>query len=364
MNELLYQIALTCTPNIGLVHAKALIEKYGCASAIFKASLQELEKLDGIGTVRAKCIKAYTDFKSCEAEISFIEKHKIQTLFLTDKNYPKRLLNCYDSPTLLYYKGNGNLNASKIVSIVGTRNHSDYGKQICEKLTTDLKNEDILIISGLAYGIDSIAHKAALKNKLHTIAVLAHGLDRVYPSANTQLAKDILKNGGLLTEFPSRTIPDRQNFPRRNRIVAGMCDAIIVIESSKKGGSIITAELANSYNKDVFALPGKVTDLKSEGCNFLIRNNKAELITSAEDLLNFMNWKPQKLVTKKQRALFVELTANEKTIVNILNAEDGVPIDEIYLKSGLNSSAVAQALLMMEMNNLVLCKPGKIYQLL
>ncbi len=364
MSELLYQIALTCTPNIGLVHAKALIEIYGCASSVFQASLPELERLDGIGTVRAKSIKSFTDFDSCEAEIKFIEKHKIQTLFLTDNDYPKRLLNCYDSPTLLYYKGNGNLNASKIVSIVGTRNHSDYGKQICEKITEDLKNEDILIVSGLAYGIDSIAHKAALKNNLHTIGVLAHGLDRVYPPPNTQLAKDMLQQGGLLTEFPSGTKPDKQNFPRRNRIVAGMCDAIVVIESSKKGGSIITAELANSYNKDVFALPGKVTDLKSEGCNFLIRNNKAELITSAEDLLNFMSWKPKKVVAKKQRALFVELTANEKIIAEILNFGDGVAIDEIYLKSGLNSSAVAQALLMMEMNNLVLCKPGKIYQLL
>lgn len=364
MNELMYQIALTCTPNIGLVHAKALIEKYGSASAIFKARLQELERLDGIGTVRAKCIKSYADFDSCEAEIKFIEKHKIKTLFLNDNDYPKRLLNCYDSPTLLYYKGNGNLNASKIVSIVGTRNHSDYGKQVCEKITEDLKNEDILIVSGLAYGIDSIAHKVALKNNLQTIGVLAHGLDRVYPAANTQLAKEMLKHGGLLTEFPSGTKPDRQNFPRRNRIVAGMCDAIIVIESSKKGGSIITAELANSYNKDVFALPGRVTDLKSEGCNFLIRNNKAELITSAEDLLNFMNWKPKKVVAKKQRTLFVELTPNEKIIADILDAEEGVAIDDIYLKSGLNSSAVAQALLMMEMNNLILCKPGKIYQLL
>lgn len=364
MNELMYQIALTCTPNIGLVHAKALIEKYGSASAIFKARLQELERLDGIGTVRAKCIKSYADFDSCEAEIKFIEKHKIKTLFLNDNDYPKRLLNCYDSPTLLYYKGNGNLNASKIVSIVGTRNHSDYGKQVCEKITEDLKNEDILIVSGLAYGIDSIAHKVALKNNLQTIGVLAHGLDRVYPVANTQLAKEMLKHGGLLTEFPSGTKPDRQNFPRRNRIVAGMCDAIIVIESSKKGGSIITAELANSYNKDVFALPGRVTDLKSEGCNFLIRNNKAELITSAEDLLNFMNWKPKKVVAKKQRTLFVELTPNEKIIADILDAEEGVAIDDIYLKSGLNSSAVAQALLMMEMNNLILCKPGKIYQLL
>lgn len=364
MSELLYQIALTCTPSIGLVNAKALVEKYGCASAIFNAPLQELERIEGIGTLKAKNIKSYKDFDSCGAEIEFIEKHKIKPLFLSDADYPKRLLNCYDSPTLLYYKGNANLNASKIVSIVGTRSNSDYGKQVCEKITEDLKNEDLLIVSGLAYGIDSIAHKAALKNNLNTVGVLAHGLDRIYPPPNANLAKEMLQQGGLLTEFPSGTNPDRQNFPRRNRIVAGMCDAIIVIESSKKGGSIITAELANSYNKDVFALPGKVTDLKSEGCNFLIRNNKAELITSAEDLLNFMNWKPKTIVAKKQRALFVELTANEKIIAGILNAEEGVPIDEIYLKSGLNSSAVAQALLMMEMNNLVLCKPGKIYQLL
>ncbi len=364
-NDLLYQIALTLVPNIGDVQAKGLINCYGDASSIFKAPKKQLENIEGIGTVRASSIKAFADFSSCEAEIAFIEKYKITPLFLTDEHYPRRLLNCYDSPSLLFYRGNADLNKSKIISVVGTRNHSDYGRHQCEKILEDLQHEEILVVSGLAYGIDTIAHKSSLKNNLATVGVVAHGLDRIYPPQNKALAKEMTSNGGLLTDFTSGTKPDKQNFPRRNRIVAGMCDALVVIESGIKGGSLITAELANGYNKDVFALPGKSTDLKSEGCNYLIRGNKASLFTSATDILEAMNWLPkEKVIPQKQRELFIELTPEERTVVDILQQTDSIQIDELYFKSGLSSSAVASALLMLEMQNVLISLPGKTYKLL
>lgn len=362
-NSLLYQIALTLVPNIGDIHAKALIHYFGDAEAVFKAPKKQLEALEGIGTIRAKSIKDFTDFTNCENEIKFIEKYKISPLFITDKNYPQRLLNCYDSPLILFYRGNADLNTSKIISIVGTRSNSEYGKKVCEKLIEDLAELNVLVVSGLAFGVDTLAHKAALKNNLATVGVLAHGLDRIYPTQNKTLAKQMTEQGGLLTDFLSNTNPDRQNFPKRNRIVAGMCDALIVIESGIKGGSLITAELANSYNKDVFAIPGKTTDTKSEGCNYLIKQNKASLITGANDLVEMMNWKPKEKKPKKQRELFIELTADEKIIADILQQHEHIHIDELYFKSGLSSSAAAQALLMLEMQGVVLSLPGKIYKM-
>ncbi|MEP7144277.1 MAG: DNA-processing protein DprA [Ferruginibacter sp.] len=363
-NDLLYQIALTHLPNIGDVHAKSLVNRYGDAQSIFRAKKKDLENQEGIGTVRANSIKAFAGFENCEAEIKFIEQYRISPLFITDKNYPQRLLNCYDSPALLYYRGNANLNSSRIISIVGTRNNSDYGKTTCEKLMEQLQPENILVVSGLAFGIDTIAHRAALKNNLPTVGVLAHGLDRIYPPQNKPLAKQMVEQGGLLTEFTSNTIPDKQNFPKRNRIVAGMCDAVIVIESGQKGGSLITAELGNSYNKDVFAIPGRTNDTKSEGCNYLIKNNKASLLTCAGDLLDMMNWnEPKKSHPKKQRELFVELTADEKVVIGILQNQESIQIDQLYFKSGLSSSSMAAALLMLEMQGLVTSLPGKVYMI-
>ena len=363
-NELLYQVALTLIPNIGDVNAKALVNHFGSAKAIFSATRKELETIEGMGFIRVNSIKNFNDFSIAEEEVAFIKKYNIHPLFITDKKYPQRLLNCYDSPPLLYYKGNADLNTSKIIAIVGTRNHSEYGKAICEKLIEDLINEDILIVSGLAFGIDSIAHKAALKNNMKTIGVLAHGLDRVYPSQNASLAKQMINAGGLITDFRSKTIPDRQNFPSRNRIAAGISDCIVVVESSIRGGSLITAELGNSYNKDVFAFPGRITDSKSEGCNYLVKNNKAAMITSAEDLLLNMGWKVHQKTIKKQRQLFIELTPDEKIIIEVLKMQDHVHIDDLYFKSKLSSSAVAQGLLMLEMNGIVASLPGKRYKML
>ncbi len=363
-NDLLYQIALTLVPGIGEVHAKSLVEYFGCAEDIFRAKKKELESIEGIGTIRANSIKKFENFSNCEKEIAFLEHYKITTFFINDQNYPQRLLHCYDSPTLLFYKGNANLNTSKIVSIVGTRNNSDYGKAVCESLIEELQKEDILVVSGLALGIDTIAHKAALKNNLATVGVLAHGLDRIYPYQNKALAMQMIEQGGLLTEFLSNTLPDRQNFPKRNRIVAGMCDAVIVVESSKKGGSLITAELGNSYNKDIFAIPGRINDSKSEGCNYLIKTNKAALATCAKDILDSMGWLPRhQPVRQKQRTLFIELSDNEKKIVALLQQQENMHIDELYFKSSLSSSQVASALLMLEMQCLVAALPGKLYKL-
>lgn len=362
--DILYQIALTRVPSIGDIHAKSLINIYGDAETIFKAPKKELEKIEGIGTIRAASLKKFDAFKACEEEINFIHRFKINPIFLTDTSYPKRLLNCYDGPVLLYYRGNADLNAEKIIAVVGTRNNTGYGKQVCEQLVNDLAEENILIVSGLAFGIDSIAHKAALKNKLNTIGVLAHGLDRIYPHQNKNLAKQMMEQGGLLTDFCSGSKPDKQNFPKRNRIVAGICDALIVIESSRKGGSLITAELANSYNKDVFAIPGRTNDSKSEGCNYLIQHNKALLVNKAADLMLMMNWKQEvKKPDTYQKKLFIELNTDERKLADIMITGQSFHIDELYGKAGISSSSMAAALLSLEMQGIVRAMPGKMYRM-
>jgi DNA processing protein len=363
-NDLLYQIALTMVSNIGPVQAKTLLEHCGNAENIFKASTKELGSIEGIGIVKASSVKSFDDFLAAEGEIAFIEKYKIETLFIKDKDYPQRLLNCYDSPTLLYYRGNADLNASKVINIIGTRNHSDYGRQITEQLIDELQSQQILIVSGLAYGIDAIAHKSAVQNNLSTVGVLAHGLDTIYPSQHTVLAKQMVLNGGLLTEFKKETKPDKHNFPRRNRIVAGMSDATIVIETAVKGGSMITAELANGYNRDVFAFPGKVTDLKSVGCNHLIKSNKAILLEDAQQLIEAMGWSNKKIKKRQQKELFISLTTDEQILVDILKEKETIHIDEIYLKSGLTSSTVAASMLNLEFQNVLSSLPGKMYKLL
>jgi DNA processing protein len=366
-HDLLYQLALTEVPNVGLVQAKILAQHFGEAQKIFQANQSTLEKIEGIGEVRAKSIKRFTDFSQAEDEIKFIEKFSIQTLFITDKQYPQRLLHCFDSPTLLFYKGTADLNASKVVAVVGTRAHTEYSKKMTDELVQELSAHEILIVSGMAFGVDAFAHKAAVKNNLPTVGVLAHGLDQIYPPEHAGLAKDIMKHGGgLLTEFRSDTTPDKHNFPTRNRIVAGMSDATIVVESGIKGGSMVTAELANGYNKDVFAFPGKVTDTKSAGCNYLIKSNKAVLLTEAQQFLELMGWEEKqsrKSIVNSQKMIFIELSKEEKIIVEILNQKETVHIDEINLKSGLSNSAIAAAILNLEIQNVVNGLPGKMYRL-
>ncbi len=362
-NDLIFQVALTRIPHIGHVHAKTLISIFGTAEAIFKTPKNKLEKVDGIGHIRASSIKSFSDFKNCEKEIHFTEKHHIKPIFISDIEYPKRLLNCYDSPVLLYFKGNASLNNTRFVSIVGTRTNTEYGKNICEQFIDELKAYNTSIISGLAYGIDTIAHKSALKNNLPTIGILAHGLDRIYPYSNKGMAKQMIEYGGLLTEYPSGTNPDKQNFPERNRITAGICDALVVIETGKSGGSLITAEIANSYNKDVFAFPGRINDAKSEGCNRLIKNNKACLISSAEDLVNLMGWNEKKSnQIPKQQTLFNDLNNDELVLMKLLAEVNEADIDTLTFKSGLSHSSIAVILLTLEMNGLIKSLPGKRYK--
>jgi DNA processing protein len=366
-NDLLYQLALTQVPHIGCVHAKTLAEQYGTAEEIFKAKKTLLEKIEGIGEVRAASIKNFSLFKEQEDELAFIEKYKIMPLFLTDEQYPKRLLNCYDPPTLLFYRGSANLNSSKIIAVIGTRSNSDYGKQMTEKILEQLASYQPLVVSGLAYGIDAVAHKYAVKQQLPTVGVLAHGLDKIYPSQHATLAKEMITTGGgLLTEFRKETKPDKHNFPTRNRIVAGMCDATIVIETSVKGGSMITANLANSYNKDVFAVPGKTTDAKSEGCNYLIQSNKAVLIRNGNDIAEQMGWEEKKTTKQnsRQKEIFISLNAEEKIIVDLLKQKENTSIDELNINCSLNSSIIASVLLTLELQGVVKSLPGKIYSLL
>ena len=362
-NDRIYQLALTRVPHIGCVQARLLIETFHTAESVFKAKESTLEKIEGIGTVRARSIRSFSGFREQEEELRFMEENKIAPLFLTDEQYPKRLLNCYDPPTLLFYNGTADLNTSKIVAVIGTRNNSEYGKLMTEKIIEELASLQPLILSGLAYGIDAIAHKTALKLQTPTVGVLAHGLDLLYPNQHKTIARDMLANGGgLLTEFRKGTQPDRHNFPSRNRIVAGMCDAVLVIETSQKGGSMITANLANSYNKDVFAVPGKVTDLKSEGCNALIRSNKAVLIQKGTDLIEFMGWAPSRSNSKPiQKSLFVTLSEEERSILNLLEKEKSLSIDEINFACPLSSSSIAAVLLQLELHGIIQSLPGKRY---
>jgi DNA processing protein len=359
--SLKYKIALSLVPYIGDVRAKILVAHCGSAEAVFREKKAILSKIPGVG-IHAHELFDKEILKQAEKEMKFTERNEIKVLFYTDPDYPKRLLHCEDSPVLLYFKGNANLNSGKVISIVGTRDATDYGKQLCEKLIADLAVHHPLIVSGLAYGIDACAHKAALENNLATVCGLGHGLDKIYPGLNRGLAENMLKNGGWLSDFPSGTRPDRENFPRRNRIVAGLADATIVIESKLGGGSLITADIANSYNRDVFAFPGRIGDECSAGCNAIIKQNKAALIQSAADVVYIMGWEQKKKKTV-QKQLFVELNEEEELLAKLLKEKESLAIDDLCLLSNLPMSKVSALLLTLEFSGIVRSLPGKVYRL-
>ena len=362
--ELIYQLSLCQIPYIGNVHAKQLCDMFGSASAVFNASLHELGRIENIGEIKARSIKNYRDFARAEKEVDFIFKYGIKPLFLTDADYPQRLLNCFDPPALLFYKGVADLNTSRTVAIVGTRSNTEYGKSFTEKLVKALLGVNAVVVSGLAFGIDTVAHKSSLKYGIPTIGVVAHGLDTIYPPENTNLAKQMIKNGGLLTEFRSKTNPDKHNFPSRNRIVAGISDATIVVESGLKGGSNITANLAWGYNRDIFAVPGRITDVKSEGCNRLIRENKAMLLDDPEHFITMMGWnEPEKKKRTLQKQLFPETNHVEKKLLELLKKDEDTCLEELNFKSGFSSSSIASGLLNLEMQGILKVLPGKRFRL-
>jgi DNA processing protein len=363
-DQLLYKIGLTLIPGVGDVLGKKLVAYCGGPEAVFLEKRKSLEKIPGIGIQTVRSILDHNVLHRAEEELVFIDKNKIKPLFYLDKAYPKRLQHCADSPLLVYYLGSADLNHQHIIGVVGTRSATEYGKKLCEQLIEGLTSDNIMIVSGLAYGIDSCAHRSAVKCGLPTVGVLAHGLDRIYPHLNRGLAERMLENGGLLTEFMSNTNPDRENFPRRNRIVAGMVDALVVVESAKRGGALITADIANSYNRDVFAFPGRIGDMYSEGCNYFIRTNRAVLIESADDIRYIMGW--DKLAGGKpvQTRLFREFSEEEQKIINVFGQEKESTIDALMLQSQLPVSKIAACLLTLEFDGIISALPGKRYKLL
>lgn len=358
----LQHLSLTLIPHVGDIQIGILLKHFGTPLSIFNASLKALEEVPGIGTVRAAAIRNCNVQQRVEAEWQFIQKNQIRILVKGHQGYPPKLEHCVDAPHVLFYKGSSDLLNKRVVSVVGTRSPSPYGKDRVVELMGFLQQYDVLVVSGLAYGIDTIAHKEALKNKLVTIGVLGHGLDQIYPHANRALAAEMLQQGGLLSEFMQGTKPEKQNFPRRNRIVSGMADAVVVVESGAKGGSLITADIANSYNKDVLAYPGRATDPASKGCNQLIRNHKANLITCGQDLVEFMNWTedlPQSSNVPVQKTF--SLSAEENLVLSIIRNQDPCPVDLLVSMSGLKPGMVSAHLLSLEMAGLITCLPGKLY---
>ena len=362
MNDSLYKIALTKIPKVGPVTAKNLVSYCGGIRNVFEARKKELLTVPGVGEGIAQHILEKDYFEEAEAEMAFIEEQDIQLLSFLDDAYPNRLKPLDDAPLLLYYKGNADLNHPRIVSIIGTRRPSVLGVATCEKLVEDLADYGVLIVSGLAYGIDVTAHKKSVEKDIANIGVLGHGLKQIYPPQHRSIAQQMVENGGLLTEFTSNTRVEREHFPMRNRIVAGMCDAVIVVETAKKGGSMITAMIANEYNKDVFAFPGRVNDLSRQGCNYLIKTHKAALIESAKDIGYIMRWEEQQN-KGIQRQLFVELNDQEQMIVNLLKETNEIGIDKLSYETKISNSRLAPILLNLEFQGIVKTMPGKRYLL-
>lgn len=370
MNDvnLKYKIGITLIKGIGNNLAKNLIAYVGSVEGVFHETQAALAKIPGIGDVLSSEIVAQNVLARAQEEIEFIEKNKIHTYYYTDRDYPFRLKECADSPLMIFSKGNCDFNNGKFVGIVGTRNATETGKENCRKLIADLASTqpNTIIVSGLAYGVDICAHKAALDYGLPTIGVVGHGLDRIYPAAHRPTAVKMMPNGALVTEYLSQTNPDRPNFVQRNRIIAGMSDALVVVESADRGGSLITAEIANDYNRDVFAFPGRVNDEWSAGCNALIKNNKASLIESAEDLCKFMSWEKQDVAGNQtvQTTMFLDLSDEEHEVVATLRQySDGVQMNELAAMMAKPSSKISAMLLQMEFKGVVRCLPGGVYRI-
>ncbi|MEH0155338.1 DNA-processing protein DprA [Limibacter armeniacum] len=362
MNDKRYQVALSLLPKVGGATCRQLLSYIGSAEKIFNSSFSDLIHVPQIGEKTARNILAHLDtaLSEAETELAICQQHNIQPLFLSDTAFPTRLRNHHDCPIILYYKGNANLNASKVVSVVGTRNSTEYGKRITSLMISELqKLDDILIISGLAYGIDICAHRACLEHQIPTVGIMANGLKMVYPNAHYQTAQTITQNGGLLTENPFHSKPDGAKFPARNRIIAGMSDAVIVVEAKAKGGALITAEFANDYGVEVFTFPGRITDTASEGCLNLIKQHKANLITDTEDLIQHMNWDKGNS-QPIQKKIFIDLSPQEQMIMQLLH-NSPMLIDDLCLQSKIPMGKLSGILLQLEFHGIVKPLPGKKY---
>lgn len=362
--DLFYLLALQKVEGVGDIIAKKLIHHLGSAEAVFTSKSSQIATIDGIGRSLLQKLKDKTVFQQAEKELKFIQDNNINVTFFKDHDYPNRLQHCIDSPILLFNAGNINLENRKIISIVGTRQITSYGTDFCKNLIADLAPLNPIIVSGFAYGVDIVAHQAAMDNNLQTIGVLAHGLNQVYPKTHKKYMARMEENGGFMTEFWSTSNPDKENFVKRNRIVAGISEATIVIESAEKGGSLITANLANDYNRDVFAVPGRISDKYSQGCNNLIKTQRAHLLTSAADLVYILNWEIEKTEKTIQKQLFITLEPEEQKIVDFLQKNGKEQMDLIALGCGIPVFKLSSILLTMELKGVLRPLPGKLFEVI
>lgn len=362
--DLIYALALQSVPKIGDITAKKLIHHCGSPKAVFTEKKAKLLKIDGVGSLVLERLHQSNYLIAAEEELRFIEKNKIECHYFIDQNYPEKLKHCIDGPILLFGKGNISFENQPIISIVGTRKVTSHGIAFCEHLVEQLAPYNPIIISGFAYGTDITAQKAAMKNNLQTIGCLAHGFDQIYPKVHQKYVSDIEKNGGFFTEFWSSDDFDRNNFLKRNRIIAGLSEATIVIESAEKGGSLVTAEIANSYNREVFAVPGRTTDSQSIGCNNLVKQQRAHLLSTPLDVPYILNWQLGEIDNPIQKKLFVELDNDEEQVYNYLKENGKELLDVIALKCNLPTFRIASILLNMELKGVVRPLPGKLFEII
>jgi len=361
-SDLYYLLALQKIEGIGDIMAKKLISHCGSAEAVFKTKSSQLAAIDGIGSILLKNLKDQSVFDKANKELEFIQASNINVTYFQDENYPDKLKHCVDAPVLLFTAGNIDLKNRKIISIVGTRQITSYGMEFCKKLIEDLIPINPVIVSGFAYGVDIVAHPLAMENNLQTIGVLAHGLNQIYPKNHKKYMAKMENNGGFMTEFWSSSNPDKENFVKRNRIVAGIAEATIVIESAERGGSLITANIANDYNRDVFAVPGRTTDKYSAGCNNLIKTQKANVLTSAADLIYMLNWDIKEETKTVQKQLFVTLDSDEQKIYDYLLKTGKELMDIIALECEFPIYRISALLLNMELKGVIRPLPGKLFE--
>jgi DNA processing protein len=357
-----YQIALKNITGIGAQRARALVKYFGGLEAVFEAEQRQWAEVLAVGPSTMRKMSRELAIESAKKELDFIERSGIDVVFFEHESYPRRLRHCSDAPILLYKKGTCDLNAKHTVSIIGTRKSSTYGKACVEELIKGLVPLEPLIVSGLALGVDTLAHEMAVQQGLQTVGVLGHSLDRIYPATNRGLAERMQSHGALLTEFEEGTKPDRENFPQRNRIVAGMADVVVVVETGVKGGSMITVSQALSYNRDVCAFPGRTDSKMSKGCNLLIKRNQAQLIEGAHDLMYIMGWE-EKATHVPQKQLFLDLNSEEQVVFDRLSEEDHLSLDTLSIACGWPVSKTSNTLLQLEFKGVVRSLPGKRYSL-
>ncbi|HKJ06741.1 MAG TPA: DNA-processing protein DprA [Flavobacteriaceae bacterium] len=361
--DLFYTLALQRVKGIGDINAKKLIAHCGSPKQVFKSKKYLLEKINGIGSFTIRNLNDSQNLKAAENELKYLKTHTIAFRYFLDKDYPEGLKHCVDAPILLFTKGNINLNKAPLISIVGTRNITSYGRSFCEDLIENLKEYKPIIVSGFAYGTDITAHKSAIKQKLQTIGVLAHGFEKMYPKSHIKYVEEVAQNGGFITDFWHNDALIRENFLKRNRIIAGLTEATIIIESAEKGGSLVTADIASSYNREVLAVPGRATDTYSKGCNTLIKQNKAAILTSATDVVELLNWKLEETKPKSvQKQLFVELNNEEQKVYDFLIEKGKTQLDFIALQNQLPIHKTSTLLFNLEMKGVVKPLPGKLFE--